>query len=293
MPIIDFIITVFCLIDDEYKKIPKPIRQRGFKPALSDSEVVTMELVGEFLGIDTDKGIWNYFKTHHLYLFPQLKERTIFIRQAANLMLVKEKIRQSFVRQLDKDNIHIIDGFPIPICSLGRAYHSKRLKEQASFGYCAAKDSHYFGLSGHIVINSEGLITSLTATAANVDEREVVPELVKNLKGLLLGDKGYIKRELSYELKKHDLSLVTLWRKNQIQSKWMPLWIKKSFSKTRRMIETVISQLTERFNIEKVRVKDLWHFTSRLIRKVLSHTTGVFICKLLKLPPIQFEKLIN
>jgi hypothetical protein len=55
MFILDFIITVFCLIDDEYKILDKPLRKRGFKPALSDSEVMTMEVVGEFLGIDTDK----------------------------------------------------------------------------------------------------------------------------------------------------------------------------------------------------------------------------------------------
>ena len=31
MPILDFIITGFCLIDDECKALPKLIRQRGFK----------------------------------------------------------------------------------------------------------------------------------------------------------------------------------------------------------------------------------------------------------------------
>lgn len=31
MPILDFIITVFCLIDDEYNMIDKPLRQRGFE----------------------------------------------------------------------------------------------------------------------------------------------------------------------------------------------------------------------------------------------------------------------
>jgi len=30
---------------------------KGFEPALSDSEVLTMEIVGEYQGIDTDTGI--------------------------------------------------------------------------------------------------------------------------------------------------------------------------------------------------------------------------------------------
>lgn len=292
MPILDFIITVFCLIDDEYKKIPNPIRQRGFKPALSDSEVITMEIVGEFLGIDTDKGIWKYFKTHYLYLFPHLKDRTVFVRQSANLLNVKQLIRNNFVKQLDQDTWHIADDFPIPICTYSKAGRCKRLKEHASFGYCAAKDLHYFGLCGHLVINSQGLITTIDAASATIDERDVLPELVEDLRGILLADKGYIKKELTLELKKQGLSLITPWRKNMIQSKWVPKWLKGMLGDARRIIETVIGQLTERFNIEKVRAKDLWHFSSRLIRKALSHTTAMFICKLLKLPSLQFEKLI-
>jgi hypothetical protein len=33
--------------------------------------------------------------------------------------------------------------------------------------------------------------------------------------------------------------------------------------KARRLVETVIGQLTERFHIEKVRARDTWHLTNR------------------------------
>ncbi len=39
----------------------------------------------------------------------------------------------------------------------------------------------------------------------------------------------------------------------------------KFFWKTRKVIETIGSHLTERFNLNKIRVRDLWHFQSRLI----------------------------
>ncbi len=63
MSIEEFIITVYCVIDDLSKEAmgQKKLRQRGFEPDLSDSEVVTMEIVAEFLGIVTDKGAWEYF----------------------------------------------------------------------------------------------------------------------------------------------------------------------------------------------------------------------------------------
>ena len=44
----------------------------------------------------------------------------------------------------------------------------------------------------------------------------------------------------------------------------------------RRLVETVIGQLGERFNIEKVRARDLWHLANRFVRKLLAHTMAVF-----------------
>ena len=60
MSLEDFIIAVFCIIDDELKKLlgNERFRQRGRKPKLIDSEVLTMEIVGEFLGKDCDTHIW-------------------------------------------------------------------------------------------------------------------------------------------------------------------------------------------------------------------------------------------
>ncbi len=54
----EFIINVFCLVDDFYiTLLQKPLRQRGTVPKLSDSEVITMELVGEWCGLYRDTAI--------------------------------------------------------------------------------------------------------------------------------------------------------------------------------------------------------------------------------------------
>jgi hypothetical protein len=57
------LITVYCLIDDWLAG--RRLRQRGPQPILSDSEVLTIECVGEFLGIDTDKGLYEHFRRHY------------------------------------------------------------------------------------------------------------------------------------------------------------------------------------------------------------------------------------
>ncbi len=84
MDLSTFIISVFCLIDDRLKG--RRVRQRGPVPKLSDAEVLTIEIIGEFLGLDTDKGIYSFFQRHYAEWFPALGEvhrTTTFARQAA------------------------------------------------------------------------------------------------------------------------------------------------------------------------------------------------------------------
>ena len=75
----DLIITVYCSVDDTMKKLLKEqgLRQRGFGSKLTDEEMVTMEIVAESIGIDTDKGAWEYFCQHWRALFPRLGSRVI------------------------------------------------------------------------------------------------------------------------------------------------------------------------------------------------------------------------
>src|SRR5579884_1578677 len=63
MTLDDYILTVFCLIDDQLAALHLDhLRQRGSAPLLHDSEVRTIELVGEFLGLDQDARLFWYFR---------------------------------------------------------------------------------------------------------------------------------------------------------------------------------------------------------------------------------------
>ncbi len=64
MDLSTFIVAVFCLIDDHIKDLG-PLRGRGPAPTLCDSEVFTIEVVGEFLGIDEDTELFAYFRRHY------------------------------------------------------------------------------------------------------------------------------------------------------------------------------------------------------------------------------------
>jgi hypothetical protein len=142
-----------------------------------------------------------------------------------------------------------------------------------------------------LVISSIGVITAGTFTAANVDERDVCPELMEKVYGLALGDKGFIRPILQEELAQQGTYLQTPLRDNMKEER--PLWFLQWMKGTRRLIVSVIGQLAERFRIEKVRARDLWHQTSRFWRKLLAHTICIKINLEMGNEPLQFENLIS
>ena len=295
MSIEDFIIAVFCLIDDEFEKMLKgtSLRERGRVPKLTDSEIITMEIVGEFLKKDSDKAIWEYFESHWRHFFPNMPDRSNFAKQAANLHIVKKMLQERLAASLGafNDTLHLIDGLPIPVCKFARANFARIFRGEATYGYCAAKQEYYYGFHGHIAISSKGVITAGTFAAANIDERDVCPELLEKIRGLVLGDKGFMRPRLKRELAERGIFLETPLRNNMSDKR--PQSFLRWLTGERRLIETVIGQLSERFHIQKVRARDLWHQASRFWRKLLAHTACIVINELLGNEPLQFDCLIT
>jgi Transposase DDE domain len=290
----EFIIAVYCCVDDLLREISEdyPLKRRGFAPQLADSEVMTMEIVAEYQGLDADKAIWQYFHRHWLTLFPKLKVRCSFVRQAANLWKYKALLQQRLAAQLGafEDTVHLIDGIPMRLCGLARASRCQSFQGIANYGYCAAKDERYYGFHGHLLISGRGVITGFSLTPANGSEREALWDTVPPIQGLLIGDKGYLGKVLQQELNLEGIDLQTALRinlKDDRDRQWVHL-----LQRVRRLIETVIGQLTERFKIEKVRGRDLWHLTSRCNRKLLAHTVCFWLNRH-RPDPLQFDDLVT
>jgi hypothetical protein len=68
-------------------------------------------------------------------------------------------------------------------------------------------------------------------------------------------------------------------------------WV-KMLTKVRRLTETVIGQLVERFNLEKIWARDMWHLTSRINRKLLAHTVCCWLNRENE-NILQFETLVS
>ena len=152
MDLSTFIIAVFCLIDDRLKG--RRIRQRGPTPKLCDAEVLAIEVLGEFLGIDTDKAIYRYFPRHYdAEWFPALKgvHRTTFARQAANLWKVKEDLWQELLLLAPHDpTFALVDSMPLPArafspAPIGGANASAGERPLSVKTPCSSRPSTVFG----------------------------------------------------------------------------------------------------------------------------------------------------
>ena len=286
-----FIVTLFTYIDDWLKSQNMKLRQRGPQPRLHDSEVLTIEIAGAFFGIGTDKGIFLHFRRHYGHYFPELVgiNRTTFVRQAANLWMVKARLWQALLQKVNFDPaFSIVDSMPLPVCRFARANRCRRLRDISAYGHDEVARQTFLGVRMHLHICWPGVIVGLAIAPANVHEIPVAKELLAGSSGWVLADRNYWSPELKQRLTEHGLHLLAPFRKAKNEPRPWPIWLKHK----RYRIETVIGQLVQRFKAKKVWARDAWHFWSRWFRRVLSHTFAVFLCQQNGLPSLTFADLI-
>jgi hypothetical protein len=294
----EFMIAVYCRVDEllgELRAHPDwtRVRRRGPAPTLDDAEVLTMEAVGEFLGLDQDAAIYRYFRREHPRVFPALARihRTTFVRQAANLWVVKEQLWRRLLDRVPHDPaLSCVDSVPTPVCRFGRAYTCARFRGQAAFGRDTGSKATFYGFRHHLRITWPGVVAALSVAPANVHDRDLVPELVEDAVGHVIGDRNYWDPRLTAELAPAGIALQAPFKKRASDPD--PAG-SRVLTRVRWRIETVASQLVERYHLKRIWARDAWHLTSRVLRKVLSHTLAVDLCLERGYPPLQFAQLLD
>lgn len=297
MDLEEFTIAVYCLVDElleESRGDPgwRRVRRRGPDPVLADSEVLTMEVVGEFLGLDQDVAIYRYFRREHPDWFPALRRvhRTTFARQAANLWVLKERLWGLLLDRVRHDPaLSVVDSVPTPVCRFGRAYTCRRFRGAAAFGHDPGSRATIYGFRHHLRISWPGVVRAVSIAPANIHDRDLVPELVEGAAGQVLGDRNYWDPRLTAALAPAGIALQAPFKMRATDA---DPGGSRVLGRVRWRIETVVAQLVERFHLKRIWARDAWHLTSRTLRKLLSHTLAVFLCLERDLSPLQFARLL-
>jgi hypothetical protein len=283
----DFIIAVYTIIDDIYMEVaPKHIQNRRnkSKSVMSDSEIITISIIGELQTIDSENAWYNYCKKNFNDLFPKFCDRSRFNRIRRGLHAVIDTIRKEISRitALPEELCRIIDSIPIPVCKFGRARFHKTFRGYgATYGKCPSKKETYLGYKLHLVVTLEGLVTDYILTSANIDDREATWDLPdKFIFHTFLGDKGYTGANFFSSLKfEKGITMLPL-KKNNDKNQFSKE-LRQVIFKQRRRVETSASQLTEQLNIETVKAKSLWGLITRINTKILAFNLCFYINKLL------------
>ena len=284
----DLITVVYVLVDDLYDEVvPKEIKYRlnWDKAVLSDSEVITIAIMGEVMSIDSENAWIRFVRKNYQDLFPQMCERSRFNRLRRNLSSVTNVIRVALGRKLsfNECEYRIVDSFPLQVCEFGRAKFTKSFKcEGANYGKCPSKKQTYFGYKVHALCTTNGYISDFLITPASIDDREAVWELVEtyNQHLKLIGDKGYIGVRFAKDLlDERGVLMIAMKRDNAKIPNPKPL--RQLIFKARRRIETSFSQLSDQFNVESTRATTLWGLVARIQTKILAYNLCFAVNQLL------------
>lgn len=292
----DFCLYMYVIVDDIWKKIAPKFKRPGPKPQCSDSELLTMALVGECRGWDLETELLSHWQEHR-DLFPVIPSQSRFNRRRRHLHRAFNQIRKAVLQRLDLswDPHCAIDSLPVPVVQFHLVPSSSGdwSAYGAAFGKVPSKnDMTIFGYKLHLLITLSGVILDFELAPANATDLEAGLDILSDhTDRLVLGDKAYISQWVAEQLRTcNRIQLLTLPRTNQ--KRQVSAHFRRLFNSVRQIIETVNGQLTEQFNIEKNHAHTFLGLVTRLYTKLTAHTLCVYINRLLGRPNhLQIESL--
>jgi hypothetical protein len=252
----------------------------GRKPQFSDLEVISLNLAAEYMSIDSENFLFKKISESFSKEFPNLIDRTQFNRRKRYLFNHIDKIRSAIAsRFLEFEDYYIVDSTPLEVCKLSRERRAKVYKQayetSPDKGFCASQNMYFYGYKLHGVCSVNGVFHSIDLTRASVHDNEILKDLNTQMAdNVLLGDKGYIGKEIQLNLfESSNIRLNTPMRNNQSNFKTYP----KVFRKARKRLETLFSQLCDQFMIRRNYAKQFDGFRTRILSKITALTIIQFI----------------
>ena len=194
-----------------------------------------------------------------------------FNRRARMLLPLIYLIRHGLNEEVDlSGDILIIDSFPVPICQPIRNRRAKIFRGYADIGYKATKKIYYYGFKVHAIVSDDGYLLDYIVTKASVHDAKETVELITNAhpdNRYLLGDEGYLGKNLHQRLEQMGYTLWTPYRKNMKNAQKHN---KHYLMALRRTIESDFSLLSY-YNAENNRARSLAGFQERLEVAILAY----------------------
>lgn len=236
---------------------------------MSDAEIMVILILFHSGGFRCFKHYYLEYVCKHLrHLFPQCVSYNRFVELERQVLLPLT----IFIKKVllgTCTGISFVDSTPLRVCRNQRILIHKTFEGLAERGKCSM--GWFYGFKLHLIINDKGEILNFMFTPGNVDDREPLKEgvFLKNIKGKLCGDRGYIGQALFEQLFVNGIQLVTK-VKNNMKNSLMSV-ADKILLRKRAVIETVNDELKNIAQIEHSRHRSFDNFIANAISAIAAY----------------------
>ncbi|CAA9436456.1 MAG: hypothetical protein AVDCRST_MAG28-2 [uncultured Rubrobacteraceae bacterium] len=268
--------VLFCLVDDAYYALLNPDGRR-YEPLkrLSDSEVITLALLQQLRGVESERSFLRDAERFFSHLFPGVVglAPSSFHRRVRKLRRFLEPLRRTVLEDLVGDpETLLVDS------TLLAVLHPRQVAQSAGFpgaAWVRWGSFSVYGVKLHFLCATNGVPLCYELTPANVAEVRLTEELLAEanlpdgLARRLLGDLAYRSEALGHALAECGISLVTE-RADQRGE--------------RQRIEIALSSLKRVFGLGWTLARTLVGLATRIAAKIAAYTYAFHVNRLLGRP---------
>lgn len=291
----DKVTELFCMADDFCKFFDAMMKKYTLKSdnkrayhrdsTMSKSEIMLIMILFHDSGYRCLKHFYVEKVCKHLrHLFPKVVSYNRFVelekQVAVPLALFIKKVL------LGKcTGISFVDSTPLRVCRNQRIHIHKVFKGIAQRGKCSM--GWFFGFKLHLICNEKGEVLNFIITPGDVDDRKPLEykAFVEFIYGKLVGDKGYIGKNLFQRLFVDGIQLITKLKSN-MKGALMSVSDKLLLRK-RAIIETVNDELKNIAQVEHSRHRSFENFIVNMLGAIAAY------CVFPKKPCIHVQRSLD
>lgn len=291
----DKVTELFCMADDFCKFFDAMMKKYTLKSdnkrayhrdsTMSKSEIMLIMILFHDSGYRCLKHFYVEKVCKHLrHLFPKVVSYNRFVelekQVAVPLALFIKKVL------LGKcTGISFVDSTPLRVCRNQRIHIHKVFKGIAQRGKCSM--GWFFGFKLHLICNEKGEALNFIITPGDVDDRKQLEykAFVEFIYGKLVGDKGYIGKNLFQRLFVDGIQLITKLKSN-MKGALMSVSDKLLLRK-RAIIETVNDELKNIAQVEHSRHRSFENFIVNMLGAIAAY------CVFPKKPCIHVQRTLD